>query len=623
MNLKVQSTLLGALIALILTPTYSGFAQGFPATASNWSLPAGGEQFNGTNHSFRAIAYDSSSADDLGSQSWTVMDMNGDSKLDLVVYEAIQTGFTGVYSPNSNPYWKVYLGNGSSFSQTATNWNLPAGGEKYNGINYSFRNISYNLSSADDIGSQSWVVMDMNGDSKPDMVVYEQMQTSITSVFSPTSNPYWKVYLNTGTGFSQTATNWALPAGGEKYNGTNYSFHEISYNTSTADDLGSQSWTVMDMNGDSKLDLVIYEENQTSISAVFNASTNPYWKVYLNTGSGFSATAINWSLPSGGEKYNSTNYSFRAISYDQNSADDLGSQSWVVMDMNGDAKPDLVVYEQNQTNGIGVFSPTANPYWKIYLNSTSGFSQTATNWGLPAGGEKYNGTNYSFRAIGYDTASFDDLGSQSWSIMDINGDSKPDLVIYEQKQSNGITVFNPTANPYWKVYANTGSGFSFTATNWSLPSGGEKYNSTIYSFRAISYDTASFDDMGSQSWSVMDMNGDARPDLVVYEEKQANGIGVFSPTHWKVYLNSGNLSTPSQQLQNTVVAYPNPITDQLNVQVNANLVGQSYIISDINGRTIQNGVLLDEANAINFSNVTTGIYFLKLDNQKAVKLIKR
>jgi general secretion pathway protein G len=32
--------------------------------------------------------------------------------------------------------------------------------------------------------------------------------------FSPGSNSYWKVYTNTGNGFSTSATNWTLPEGG-------------------------------------------------------------------------------------------------------------------------------------------------------------------------------------------------------------------------------------------------------------------------------------------------------------------------------------------------------------------------------------------------------------------------
>src|SRR5690606_11836116 len=104
------------------------------------------------------------------------------------------------------------------------------------------------------------------------------------------SSFYWKVYLNTGTGFSQTATTWALPPGGEKDDNTNYSFRLISDQAFPNDDLNSESWSVMDMNGDAKPDMVVYSANQTDDVLVFGSGSSRYWKVFLNTGSGFSQT---------------------------------------------------------------------------------------------------------------------------------------------------------------------------------------------------------------------------------------------------------------------------------------------------------------------------------------------
>ena len=629
MKTTLPHALKGAITVLFLSLHFTTLGQGFPLNATNWPLPPGGEKYNGINYSFHEMAYETGSGDDLGSQSWTIMDMNGDDKLDMVIYEEKQTGGVSVFSPTSNPYWKVYLGTASGFSQTATNWALPPGGEKYNGVNYSFHAMSYDTGSGDDLGSQSWVVMDMNADGRPDIVVYEEKQTGGIGVFSPNANPYWKVYLNTGTGFSQTATNWALPAGGEKYNGINYSFHAISYDVSSADDLGSQSWVVMDMNGDGRPDIAVYEEKQASGIGVFSPNASPYWKVYLNTGTGFSLSATNWALPPGGEKYNGVNYSFHAISYDVSSADDLGSQSWVVMDMNGDAKPDIAVYEEKQASGIGVFSPNANPYWKVYLNTGTGFSLSTTNWSLPAGGEKYNGINYSFHALSYETGSGDDLGSQSWTIMDMNADAKLDIVVYEEKQANGVWVFNPTSNPYWKVYANTGSGFALAATNWALPAGGEKYNGINYSFHAIAYETGSGDDLGSQSWTVMDMNGDARLDLVVYEEKQAAGVRVYSPDanpYWRVFLNNtSTLAVPAETTFESMLTYPNPVTDNLYLQIDEAAIGQTYTVYDMLGKAIKTGNLSETINTIDFGAVTSGLYILKLDgtNGKTIKIVKQ
>ncbi|NMH29560.1 T9SS type A sorting domain-containing protein [Flavobacterium silvaticum] len=628
MKLKLRYALLCAVLGLGLV-NQSTHAQGFGTTPTNWGVPAGGETYSGTNYSFRYIGYVTGAVDNLGSQSWTVADMNGDSKLDLVVYNENQAdGDAMVFSQNLNPYWKVYLGTSSGFSTTATNWALPPGGEKYNGVTLGYHEFSAATGTGYDIGSQSYQLMDMNGDAKPDMVVYAENMEPGMRTFSNGSSFYWKVYLNTGSGFSQTATNWTLPAGGEKDDNINYSFRQISDQAYPNDDLNSESWTVMDMNGDAKPDLVVYSANGADDVLIFSSGATKYWKVFLNTGSGFSTTATNWNMPAGGEKDNNMDYSFRHITDQAYPNDDLNSESWTIMDMNGDSKPDLVVYSSNGADDVLIFNSGATKYWKVFLNTGSGFSATATNWTMPAGGEKDNNTDYSFRHITDQAYPNDDLNSESWTVMDMNGDAKPDLVVYSSNGPNEVLIFNSGATKYWKVFLNTGSAFSTSATNWSMPAGGEKYNGTDYSFRAIGYATGAVDDLGSQSWTVMDMNGDHKLDLVVYNENQTAGDelipGSGSNKYWKVYLNGGVLSSPEQELQASLLAYPNPVNELLYVKAGAAVLGKSFSIFDGNGRMVLSGKLSNEINTIDMSGVSRGIYFLKVDGEGiALKVVKR
>ncbi len=346
-------------------------------------------------------------------------------------------------------------------------------------------------------------------------------------------------FLLTGSvlaqGFPATSVQWGLPAGGEVYNGVNMGF----WNTADfGNDTGSDGWSTLDMNGDGLPDLVITSQrNANGYMVEFSPASNSYWKVHLNTGSGFSTTATNWSLPAGGEVYNGVNMGFWSLS---DFGNDTGSDGWTTMDMNGDARPDLVVMSQRNANGYMVeFSPASNSYWKVYLNTGSGFSTTSANWPVPAGGEVYNGVNMGF----WSTSDFgNDTGSDGWTTMDMDGDARPDLVVMSQRNANGYMVeFSPTSNSYWKVYQNTGSGFSSTSTSWLVPAGGEVYNGVNMGF----WSTADFgNDTGSDGWTTMDMNGDARPDLVLTSQRNANGYMMeFSPasnSYWKVYQNTGS-----------------------------------------------------------------------------------
>ncbi|MBP6698300.1 MAG: hypothetical protein KA175_11825, partial [Flavobacteriales bacterium] len=69
----------------------------------------------------------------------------------------------------------------------------------------------------------------------------------------------------------------------------------------------------------------------------------------------------------------------------------------------------------------------------ISMALAQGFPSTSVDWSLPAGGQVDGGVNQGFNllsAIGYDT------NSDTWSTVDINGDSKPDLVCTGTRAAN-------------------------------------------------------------------------------------------------------------------------------------------------------------------------------------------
>jgi hypothetical protein len=405
-------------------------AQDFSPMAAPFALPQGGLDANSFNALSSALA-----GSNNGSQMWTTLDMNGDAKPDLVVYQELENGQGGVPGLPNTPHWKVFLNTGDGFSSTATAWKLPAGGLD----NQSFNSLS-NETPGSNNGSQLWTTLDMNGDNKPDLVAYQELDAGVLGVIGVPNVPYWKVFLNTGDGFASTATAWKLPPGGLD----NQSFNSLSNETPGSNN-GSHLWTTLDMNGDNKPDLVAYQELDAGVLGVLGVPNVPYWKVFLNTGDGFDQKATGWKLPAGGLD----NQSFNSLS-NETPGSNNGSQLWTTLDMNGDNKPDLVAYQELDAGVLGVIGVPNVPYWKVFLNTGDGFASSATAWKLPAGGLD----NQSFNSLSNETPGSNN-GSQLWTTLDMNGDNKPDLVAYQELDVGVMGVLGLPNVPYWKVFLNT------------------------------------------------------------------------------------------------------------------------------------------------------------------------
>ncbi|WP_309642050.1 T9SS type A sorting domain-containing protein [Flavobacterium sp.] len=612
-----------------------GHSQGFDATPINFGLPTAGNITATANNSYFAInSYFSDVADINGSQLWYLMDMNGDGKSDLLVYQEKEAGNYRVPGTTGNRYWKVYLNNGTGFNTTPVNWTLPAGGNITASSNNSYYGISNYFNDAADVnGSQLWYVMDMNGDAKPDILVYQEKEAGNYRVPGTTGNRYWKVYLNNGSGFDTTPVNWSLPAGGNINATSNNSYYNIINNYSDNTEVtGSQLWYLMDMNGDGKSDLLVYREKGAGNYSVPGTTGNRYWKVYLNNGSGFDTTPLSWALPAGGNITTTTNNSYYDINNVSGNADDSnGSQLWYIMDFNGDHKLDLLVYREKNAGAYSVPGTIGNRYWKVYLNNDSGFDSAPINWSLPAGGNITSTINNSYYAINNNSGNATDInGSQLWYVMDMDGDGKSDLLVYEEKEAGNYRVPGTTGSRFWKVYANNGAGFDISPVNWTLPAGGNITTTTNNSYYAINNNSANATDInGSQFWYVFDMNGDYKSDLLVYEEKQSGAYSVPGTTnrYWKVYLNNSAPLDIHETVanDNNINLYPNPLTDYSTIAFKEIQENTSIKIFDISGKVIATDIFSGKEYTIKKGGMKPGVYFLqiidKLKNTTTKKLI--
>ncbi len=609
------------------------FSQGFGNTPTNWPIPQGGHTYSTIDYGYDALA-DYSPGGALGDQTWSVMDMNGDGKPDLVV--TAQTVEFELFSnqaiafgTGSNRYWKVYLNNGSGFSTTPTTWTIPQGGHTYSTINYGYDALYYSTPGGT-VGDQCWSVVDLNNDNKPDLVVTAQTVEFDTFsnqaiAFGTGSNRYWKVYWNTGSGFNTTPSNWTIPQGGHTYSTIDYGYDALA--DSAGGTVGDQTWSVTDINADGKPDLVVTAqtvefETFSNQAIAFGTGSNRYWKVYLNNGSGFNTTPNNWPIPQGGHTYSTINYGYDALA--DSAGGTVGDQTWSVIDMNNDNKPDLVVTAQTVefatfSNQAIAFGTGSNRYWKVYLNNGSGFSLTPNVWPIPQGGHSYSTINYGYDALA--ASAEGNVGDQTWSVIDINNDNKPDLVVTAQTVefatfSNQAIAFGTGSNRYWKVFLNNGSGFNATSGTWPIPQGGHTYSTIDYGYDALA--ASAEGTVGDQTWSVIDMNNDNKPDLVLTAQtvefetfsNQAIAFGSGSNRYWKVFMNTGLLQTDNFE-QNTdgIAVYPNPSNGQFHIETAATPEDINLEVFDLAGRTILHQTA---SKTIDLSGFPKGMYILNV-----------
>ena len=71
-----------------------------------------------------------------------------------------------------------------------------------------------------------------------------------------------------------------------------------------------------------------------------------------------------------------------------------------------------------------------------------------------------------------------------------------------------------------------------------------------------------------------------------------------------------------------VKVYPNPASDFLHLEADAQNIGANYQIIDDLGRIVATGVVVDTATEISIAPLKTGLYFLKMGEQTPVKFIK-
>jgi hypothetical protein len=365
---------------------FLGGSERWNNSAMEWRVPA-----NGLTSGFYAA--------DAAGIEWRTFDITGDGRPDLIHTSDPETG--RVWDQGENAYWKVFANDGEgSFERPAINWPVPD-----SGTTEGFDTTSY------DSTYLHWTTFDVDGDRKPDLVHTADPATG--SVWDESGSPHWKVFRNSGDGFDRQATVWPVPESG------------ISGGFYTAMAAGAGGWRVLDLDDDGNADLV--QTSDPATGYVWDASGEPYWKVFAGDGESFATSPAKWAVPENGHEdgffTTESGASYRL---------------WSLVDIDGDRDLDLV-----QTGDVShparVWDASGDPYWKVYRNEGGGFSSELHRWPVPK-----SGTDEGF----YDLAS---VGSYTtWALFDADADGHPDLVQTEDPATG--TVWDASGAPYWKVF---------------------------------------------------------------------------------------------------------------------------------------------------------------------------
>jgi len=129
-----------------------------------------------------------------------------------------------------------------------------------------------------------------------------------------------------------------------------------------------------------------------------------------------------------------------------------------VADLEGDGLLDLVVTGEavfdRQTGGTRrrVTGALNRPEWLVFRNLGDRFAAAPSEWSLPEGGEPGGG----FWTLGGGT--FDE-GSDQWSLLDLEGDGRADLVVTGRTVADrsgrlNRVVLGGTGAPFWQIFPN-------------------------------------------------------------------------------------------------------------------------------------------------------------------------
>jgi surface protein len=199
---------------------------------------------------------------------------------------------------------------------------------------------------------------------------------------------------------------------------------------------------------------------------------------------------------------------------------------------------------------------------------------------------------------------------------------------------NETTAFNQPIGS-WNVSAVTNmSGMFVYALAFNQPIGSWNVSNVTdmgNMFYGVQLSTANYDDL-LIGWSTISPNeSPLQPNVNFSGGNSKYCLGetarasIISTNGWNI--TDGGLD-PNCELStetfdtNSLDLFPNPVVNVLNIKVLSDFINQSYFITDGVGRVVLKGNINEVDTTINVEHLSKGIYYFKLQDNRASKFIK-
>ena len=516
-----------------------------------------------------------STGDSSSPYSVTTADVNGDSKLDILVANS-DINTIGVLLNRGNGTFtnQTTYGTGSSSSPRCVVAADIDGDNKPDIIvaNFYTHNVGVLLNTgngtftspithptASNMAPRSVITADMNGDNKFDIVVANSGWDNI-GVYLSTVNSLFVSRITYPTGYGSSPRSLvAVDLNGDSTLDiivANHGTDNVGVLLNVGGDLlftsqtiystglhsGPQSVLMVDVNNDSKLDIIVANEGSGSVG------------VFLNIGNGSFTSQAIYSTAYGSHSY-----------------------SVATADVNSDNKPDIVVANYG-TNNVGVLLNMGNGIFSVQTTySTGPNSQPCSVITVDVNGDSKldiivtnsNGNNVGvFFNMGNGTLSNQTIystgsgsGSRSLSTADMNGDSKPDIIVGNSGTDN-LCVFLNLGDGTFAIQTTYPTGYgsspqSVTTADVDLDGKPDiivaNYGTNIVDILVnlgngmftspMLYSTNGSSYPGSVATA--DINGDNKPDIIVANSYTDN-VGVLLNTGNGIFTSQTTYSTAGQ-----------------------------------------------------------------------------